>query len=154
MYYSLYKDIKGLIAEKFGILLDPETGIVSDASNSRLKDIQWFNNQYEGVIHTSPVVLVEFAALDITAETKQTNSCQINIRLHVVSETRDESDGDVRDGDIMWHEKLAHDVLDAINGYRLDFEEGETRPLKPVSWEHYHKYNGWMVTLVGLKTKG
>mgnify|MGYP006933086024 CR=1 FL=1 len=23
MYYSLYKDIKGLIAEKFGILLDP-----------------------------------------------------------------------------------------------------------------------------------
>ena len=52
MYYSLYKDIKGLIAEKFGILLDPETGIVSDASNSRLKDIQWFNNQYEGVIHT------------------------------------------------------------------------------------------------------
>ena len=132
MYYSLYKDIKGLIAEKFGILLDPETGIVSDASNSRLKDIQWFNNQYEGVIHTSPVVLVEFAALDITAETKQTNSCQINIRLHVV----------------------ARYVLDAVNGYRLDFEEGKTRPLKPVSWEHYHKYNGWMVTLVGLKTKG
>ena len=124
MYYSLYKDIKGLIAEKFGILLDPETGIVSDASNSRLKDIQWFNNQYEGVIHTSPVVLVEFAALDITAETKQTNSCQINIRLHVVSETRDESDGDMRDGDVLWHEKLARDVLDAVNGYRLDFEEG------------------------------
>ena len=91
------------------------------------------------MIHTSPVVLVEFAALDITAETKQTNSCQINIRLHVVSETRDESDGD---------------MLDAVNGYRLDFEEGKTRPLKPVSWEHYHKYNGWMVTLVGLKTKG
>lgn len=154
MYYSLYKDIKGLIAEKFGILLDPETGIVSDASNSRLKDIQWFNNQYEGVIHTSPVVLVEFAALDITAETKQTNSCQINIRLHVVSETRDESDGDMRDGDVLWHEKLARDVLDAVNGYRLDFEEGKTRPLKLVSWEHYHKYNGWMVTLVGLKTKG
>ena len=154
MYYSLYKDIKGLIAEKFGILLDPETGIVSDASNSRLKDIQWFNNQYEGVIHTSPVVLVEFAALDITAETKQTNSCQINIRLHVVSETRDESDGDMRDGDVLWHEKLARDVLNAVNGYRLDFEEGKTRPLKPVYWEHYHKYNGWMVTLVGLKTKG
>ena len=154
MYYSLYKDIKGLIAEKFGILLDPETGIVSDASNSRLKDIQWFNNQYEGVIHTSPVVLVEFAALDITAETKQTNSCQINIRLHVVSETRDESDGDMRDGDVLWHEKLARDVLHAVNGYRLDFAEGKTRPLKQVSWEHYHKYNGWMVTLVGLKTKG
>lgn len=149
MYYSLYKDIKGLIAEKFGILLDPKTGIVSDASNSRLKDIQWFNNQYEGVIHTSPVVLVEFAALDITPKTKQTASCPINIRLHVVSETRDESDGDV-----LWHEKLAHDVLDAVKGYRLDFEEGETQPLRPVSWEHYHKYNGWMVTLVGLKTKG
>ena len=27
MYYSLYKDIKKLIADKFGILLDPETGI-------------------------------------------------------------------------------------------------------------------------------
>ena len=60
----------------------------------------------------------------------------------------------MRDGDVLWHETLARDVLDAVNGYRLDFEEGETRPLKPVSWEHYHKYNGWMVTLVGLKTKG
>lgn len=37
MYYSLYKDIKGLIAEKFGILLDPQTGIVSDARTAALR---------------------------------------------------------------------------------------------------------------------
>ncbi|WP_288149393.1 hypothetical protein [Bacteroides acidifaciens] len=154
MYYSLYKDIKKLIADKFGILLDPETGIVKDAAKSHLKDIQWFNDQYNGVVHTSPVVFIEFSRLDISLETKQTNSTQINIRLHIVTEIMNESDGDVRDEDVLMHEQLAHQVLDSVKDWRLDFEENETRPLRPVSWEHYHKYNGWMVTLIELKTKG
>ena len=154
MFYSLYKDIKNLIAESFGIVLDPKTGIVADASKSRLKDIQWFNNQYEGIVHTSPVVLVEFSELDISPATKQTNTANINIRLHIVSEVKDESDGDVWDEDVEWHEKLAHDVLEAVVRQRLSFEDHETRPLDPVSWRHYHKYNGWMVTLIELKTKG
>ena len=154
MFYSLYKDIKNLIAESFGIVLDPKTGIVADASKSRLKDIQWFNNQYEGIVHTSPVVLVEFSELDISPATKQTNTTNINIRLHIVSEVKDESDGDVWDEDVEWHEKLAHDVLQAVVRQRLRFEDHKTRPLDPVSWRHYHKYNGWMVTLVELKTKG
>lgn len=34
MFYSLYKDIKNLIAESFGIVLDPKTGIVADASKA------------------------------------------------------------------------------------------------------------------------
>lgn len=56
--------------------------------------------------------------------------------------------------DVEWHEKLAHDVLEAVVRQRLRFEDHKTRPLDPVSWRHYHKYNGWMVTLVELKTKG
>ena len=114
MYYSLYKDIKKLIADKFGILLDPETGIVKDAAKSHLKDIQWFNDQYNGVVHTSPVVFIEFSRLDISLETKQTNSTQINIRLHIVTEIMNESDGDVRDEDVLMHEQLAHQVLAVV----------------------------------------
>ncbi|RGP09282.1 hypothetical protein [Parabacteroides gordonii] len=154
MYYSIYKDMKGLIADEFGIELDPKTGIVKDASNSQLKDIQWFNNQYEGVIHTSPVVFIEFSELDISSLTKQTDSTDIVIRLHVVAEVMDESDGDVWDEDVCRHEKLAHKVLETVKDWRLEFNGHETRPLRPVSWTHYHKYNGWMVTLIGLKTKG
>ena len=44
MYYSLYKDIKTILADAFGLAMDPDTGIVKDGTDE-LRDIQWFNNQ-------------------------------------------------------------------------------------------------------------
>lgn len=154
MYYSLYKDIKNRIAEEFGVKIAPDTGIVIPQEGSAIMDIQWFNSQYDGVIHMAPVIFIEFSPLDISPATKQTNSTDINIRLHVVTEVMDESDGDVRDGDVLNHEELAEGVLNAVEGWRFDFNGHDTRPLQAVSWEHHHRYNGFMVTLVGLKTKG
>ena len=154
MYYSLYKDIKGRIAENFGLLADPDTGIIIPQEGDRLADIQWFNDQYEGTVHAVPAVFIEFAKLSIAPETKQANNTDILIRLHVVTEVMNESDGDVQDGDVLAHETLAKDVLEAVEGWRFNFEGHETRPLRPVSWEHHHMFNSFMVTLVGLKTKG
>lgn len=153
MYYSLYKDIKTILATAFGIELDLETGIVRNGTEE-LRDVQWFNNQYEGIIHTAPVVFIEFSDLDITDQTKQAKQTVIQFRLHVVTEVMDESDGDVADGDVWHHEALACKVLDALEDCKLHFEGHETRPLRAFRWAHHHKYNGFMVTLIDLKTKG
>lgn len=154
MYLQLYKAIKRRVADAFGLELDPLTGRVIDTAGSLLKDIQWFNNQYEGVIHVSPSLFIEFRGLDFNRTTKQAQTTPISIRLHVVSEVMSESDGEIRDEDVAAHEAIARKVAEALEEVRLPFEEGETRPLRLASWTHNHKYYGWMVTLVGLETKG
>lgn len=154
MYLQLYKAIKRCVACAFGLELDPLTGRVIDTAGSPLKDIQWFNNQYEGVIHTTPALFIEFGGLEFSPATKQALTTSISIRLHVVSEVMSESDGEIRDDDVAAHEQIARKVLQAMEEVKLPFENGETRPLRLASWTHNHKYYGWMVTLVGLETKG
>ena len=154
MYLQLYKAIKWRVACAFGMELDPLTGRVSDIGDSPLKDIQWFNNQYEGVIHTTPALFIEFGGLEFSRTTKQALTTPISIRLHVVSEVMSESDGEILDDDVAAHEEIARKVLQAMEEVKLAFENGETRPLRMASWTHNHKYYGWMVTLVGLETKG
>ena len=154
MYLQLYKAIKQHVACAFGMELDPLTGMVSDTGESPLKDIQWFNNQYEGVIHATPALFIEFGGLDFSRTTKQAQTTPISIRLHVVSEVMSDSDGEIRDDDVAAHEEIARKVLQAMEEVRLPFEGGETRPIRLASWTHNHKYYGWMVTLLGLETKG
>ena len=154
MYLQLYKAIKQRVADAFGLELDPLTGRVSDIGDSPLKDIQWFNNQYEGVILVSPSLFIEFGGWEFSRTTKQALTTPISIRLHVVSEVMSESDGEIRDDDVAAHEQIARKVAEALDEVRLPFENGETRPLRLASWTHNHKYYGWMVTLVGLETKG
>ena len=154
MYLQLYKAIKQRVACAFGMELDPLTGMVSDTGESPLKDIQWFNNQYEGVIHATPALFIALGGLDFSRTTKQAQTTPISIRLHVVSEVMSDSDGEIRDADVAAHEEIARKVLQAMEEVRLPFENGETRPIRLASWTHNHKYYGWMVTLLGLATKG
>ncbi|MCD7838848.1 MAG: hypothetical protein LUG65_08050 [Clostridiales bacterium] len=154
MYYELYKSIKQLITDSLHLNVDPDSGQVIGSTPGGIQDIQWFNNQYEGVIHIAPCLFIEFSPLVINRQTKQTNTTDIGIRLHVVSEVVSESDGYIPDSDVLQHEKLAHQALDSVEDKPLTFLEEETRSLRLSGWTHYHKYNGWMVTLIDLKTKG
>ena len=154
MYLQLYKEIKKRVACAFGMEIDPLSGTLIDTDESPLKDIQWFNNQYEGVIHTTTTLFIEFGELSFSHVTKTTDATTISLRLHVVSEVLSESDGEIRDDDVAAHEEIARKVVDSLDGVRLPFESGETRPIRLVSWTHNHKYYGWMVTLLGLETKG
>lgn len=153
MYLELYKSIRSIVADAFGIEMDVD-GRIIDTHESALKDIQWFASQYDGVIHTAPVLLVEFQDLDMSVLTKQTGRTHISIRLHVVTEADNESDGDVLYPAIAEHERIATDVWEALKYWKLDFMEGETDRLRPVKWGHNHNYRGYMVTWIELETKG
>lgn len=154
MYFELYQSIKKIVVAGFGLTLDPITGKVTAPFGSELQDIQWFNNQYEGTILVAPVLFIEFAPLVINRQTKQAATTDISIRLHVVSRVVGDSDGDIPDTDVFRHESLAHRILSLLEDKPLSFLEEDTRPLRLAGWEHHHKYKGWMVTLIDLKTKG
>lgn len=155
MYCKLYKDIKARLAEEFGLAIDGRTGACCPLIGDTLQDIQWFNNQYDGEIHAAPAIFIEFSPLVVTPRTKQAEEVDIQVRLHVVSEVMNGADGDVQDADVVEHERIALMALRALEWCRFDFgEEGETRAMRLAEWSHNHVYNGWMVTLVTLKTKG
>lgn len=154
MYYSLYQSIKKYVAEALGLTIDQTNGKVSNSKPKGLQDIQWFNAQYEEIVHIVPALFIEFAPLVVNRQTKQTATTEISIRLHVVSQVLAESDGDIPDSDVEQHERLAHQILDSLEDRTLTFQEEETRPLRLTGWTHHHKYKGWMVTLIDLKTKG
>lgn len=154
MYYELYKSIKELIAASQGLAIDPENGQITGGVAGRIQDIQWFNAQYDGVIAHVPCVFVEFLPLVINRQTKQTNTTDIGIRLHVVSELSGSSEGGPADTDVERHERLCHEVLDAVEDKSLVFLDGQTRAVRLSGWTYHPTYNGRMATFIELKTKG
>jgi len=137
MYNSMYQAVKSALAQVDG-----------------LEDVQWYNNQYEGVIGIAPAVFVEFTPLEIEPIARMSGQTDIRIRLHVVSEVISEHEGDIPDTIVADHHALADDVIETIEGYCLPFDNNATRPLELTNWTPEHKYNGWLVTLIDLTTIG
>jgi len=119
-----------------------------------LEDIQLYNNQFEGLIGTTPVVYVEFDPLVINNATKMASQTEIGIHLHVVTEVNGMQEGHISDQLVEEHFALTDEVLEVMEGYTLPFDGGSTRPLQLVGWTPQYKYNGWIVTIIDLKTKG
>lgn len=154
MYYSMFKDLRKRIATEFGITLN-EDGSIASATGS-VKDIAWFNNQYEGIIHTTPLILIDFKPLAFTKATKEARRTPIGISLHVVSEVISASDKDVEDAQTIEHEDIAGRLIETVDGKQIDFN-GEyliTQPLNMTGYTHYHNYKGFMVTIIDFETKG
>ena len=154
MYYDLYQSIKGLVAAGLDLPVDPDTGRVREDDPERLRDIQWFNNQYEGDPATLPALYVEFAPLAVGRLSKDAEAAAIVARLHVVTAVTRDADGHVPDLSVLRHERLALGVLDAVEGRPLDFRGGSARPARLAAWTHLHKYAGKLVTVVELQSKG
>lgn len=154
MYYELYTSVRRQVAEGFGLTVDPENGQVSGALAGGLQDVKWLGGQYESGIGATPCLLVEFLPLVVNRQSKQSDVAEIGLRLHVVSDVAVDEAGNVADAAVAAHEALAHRVLDVLEDVSLLFQNAETRPLRLSGWTHHHRHNGYMVTLIDLKTKG
>lgn len=119
-----------------------------------LEEVQWYNNQFEGLIGAVPVVYVEFDPLLINKATKMVSQTEIGIHLHVVTEVDGAQAGFISDQLVEEHFALVDEVLECTEGYTLPFDGGSARPLQLVGWTPQYKYNGWLVTTLDLKTKG
>lgn len=124
------------------------------SSIEEVKQIQWFNAQYDGIIHTSPVIFVEFPQkLPFDQFTKLSDRVLLTIRIHIVSAVVPGADNSIPDELIAQHEAIAQAAHQRLNGVFLNFRDVMTEPLKFGSYEHYHKYKGWMITFLEFSTK-
>jgi hypothetical protein len=153
MLYEYYKAIKTLIEDAAG-----STRFQGQPSrvNNRLNSVDWFNNQYEGIILNDRVAFVEFPQpLLPTAISKDAERAQLVIRIHLLTRALQKTDSSIPDQEIVNHETLAQSVLTALRGSQLSDESGQllTGKLQWTSWQHWHKYEGWMVTWIELTCK-
>lgn len=152
MIFELFEQIREKLANAYGITIS--NGELTPSADSPVKDIQYYADQYNGIIHAAPAVFVEIDRLDFSQQTKQTRSTPIHITLHVVTEAASESDNNTPDEAFRAHEAIATKAQQALKDKTLLFEGGETRPLRVKGRQFYARYQGWMVTLLELETKG
>jgi hypothetical protein len=120
-----------------------------------LHNVELFNNQYEGTMKSEPSVFIEFDPLEIDPVVRMAGHTDIGIHLHVATKAYDEDNQNtVTDASVASHHSLAEDISDTVDGYYLPFEGGVTRPLELARWMPQYKYNGWIVTVIYLKTIG
>lgn len=118
--------------------------------------VVWFNDQYNGTIAPNQVVFIEFPERQpVDSPTKDMQRITLPIRLHIVSRVMTKPDMEIADAEIIAHEKLATDMRDELRGSTLNDIEGEAISTRLIwrGWQHFHRYQGWMVTWVDLDCK-
>lgn len=134
MLYKYYKALKTTLVQITGI-----------------NSVEWFNNQYEGTILNDKVVWIEFPEPVVPAEvSKDMQRADLRIRLHVVSRVLQRVDSTIADTEIIGHETMSTHVLEALRATQLTNDDGNliTTKLRWALWQHFHKYEGWMVTWI------
>jgi hypothetical protein len=129
MLYPIYKKIQTLLLT------------IEEA-----KAVQWYNAQYDAAIPRTPVIFIEFPdAYAPTDVTKQLKEGPLRIRIHVASKVLTGHDNNVPDSAIELNETIGTSVMSLLKKNTLD---GDIKPLQFVSWQHWHRWQGWMVTLL------
>lgn len=140
MLFPIYKSVKERLAEQV----------------SQLKDIALFNNQYAGLIHTEPLLLIEFPdAVDVTSVSKTHNRSLTSIRLHVISKGVSDADNTITDKQIEDHESLVSEVLSAADLFTPSDSDSISlsTKLQYIRYQKVNDYKGWLVTQLTFNLK-
>jgi len=119
---------------------------------SKLKGIEWYNVQYDSTIANTPRIFIEFPEpLNFEAISREARRSKIRIRLHVVSQAITENDGTIPDTVGDEHEDVALWAQGVVDGFTP--ADGSCQRITFNTWQHWHKYRGWMVTFLEFDAK-
>ncbi len=113
-----------------------------------VKLLTWFNDQYEGTIHTVPAIFIEFPnELLLETLSKKNQQAPLTVRIHTVSKLISETDGSINETDIESHEAINDQVYNLLHG--LVAKENDKLIFNSLARTRYlqHQYlQGWYVT--------
>ncbi len=120
-----------------------------------LKGIEWYNVQYESTIAITPRIFIEFPdPLKFDHVSKDMKRTPFKTRLHVVTQVFSGTDGAIPDEQVAEHEEVANFACNTLKRFvPVKDETNLTSPFDFTLWQHFHKYRGWMVTLVEFEAK-
>lgn len=131
-----------MLLEPYQKLKEKLTGI------NLVKKIDYFNDQYSGILHTIPVLFIEFPeTLRFETISKQQQQADFKARIHVVSKVMQNADKSIDENSIGQHFTICNDVFFRLQGYRAD--DGTRlifNSLTRTVFEHHQEMQGFMVT--------
>lgn len=139
MFYPLYKSIKDRLVNQV----------------AALKDVQYFNNQYESSIHAEPIALIEFPVpVPVPEISKQTSRAEFTIRIHVISKSVSDVDHSITDAQVKAHDDLTDSVITALKAYVPLYSGAAAGTILVLATAQSNQKNaGWLVTMVDFTTR-
>ncbi|RKE02320.1 hypothetical protein [Marinifilum flexuosum] len=139
MLNNIYKDIKGQLN-----------------TISAGEDCQWYNVQYEEAGWPFRVgFFIEFPdKLQFDDISKMKRRAPVRIRVHVYTQNILKNGEGIPDAEVDAHEAVASEVQDMLDQH-IPQREGENLTDKLIlrGWQHWHRYKGWMITMLDFECK-
>jgi len=114
-----------------------------------VKLVDWFNNQYEGVIHAAPCIFVDFPKPITMGQLRgRVQHGLLTVRIHAVSKVVNRADYSIDPAGIELHEVLVDNIYAVLQQYSAT-ENGSIPIFGTMSRNEveHHPYNkGWMIT--------
>ena len=123
---------------------------------SEVKHLDWFNDQYSGIIHTEPGIFIEFIGNQRTETLRgQVQQIAIKVRIHVYSKVISKEDKSLPEAKINTHFEIVKEVYRRLQGYRYG-ESGQLlfNSMQRVAIEHHQYLRGWFVTTQDFEMMG
>ena len=152
MLYALYKDIRNEIAEHYSLMVDEESGTITNPNPSEipLRDIQWFNDQFKSCINIAPLLLVDFDKSEFTELYKGKWMAPQLVRIYVVSDSISLSDRQRHEADLRRHDAICDTVIRLLHGTKFTSAD---KPLVLASFQQVLDHEGWLVTAIEFNTR-
>ncbi|OQY03232.1 MAG: hypothetical protein B6I20_05495 [Bacteroidetes bacterium 4572_117] len=113
-----------------------------------MKQIEYFNDQYSGVLHTAPVLFIEFPdALQFETLDKTTQQALFKVRIHAVGKVMHKADKSISESSLETHFGICNDIWLRLQGFRAEDSGKMTfNSLARTTFEHHQELSGFMVT--------
>jgi len=121
-----------------------------------IKLLDWFNDQYQGIIHTSPAVFIEFPEpLPARTNRFQFQVLDFTVRIHLVNALKTDNSKKFDINVLKNHEAQTEQIYYALQGFRADYEPQKILfdSLMRTVFEHHHYLKGWLVTTQDFKSR-
>jgi hypothetical protein len=126
------------------------------AKETFLKNISWYNNQYEAGLVIDTCAFIEFYEdMLIDVNTKDSTVMDTPIRIHFAKKIVANTDGTIPDSDILTFDGQADSIVTRLKGFwpQTGGANITLRPLKLVKFASFQKQNGWQVFYIDLTTR-
>ena len=117
---------------------------------ANVKLIEYFNDQYAGVLHTSPVLFIEFPQpLEFETRSKDEQQAAFTVRVHTVTKVMHNADKSIDETGLDKHFGICNDVFIRLQGFRAEDTANKRlifNSLARTRFEHHQEMQGFMVS--------
>jgi len=111
--------------------------------------IDWFNDQYEGIIHTAPAIFVEFPVpLQLKTLRENFQQAPFTVRIHAVTKALADQKKTIKQSKLQEHDTIVEGIFTALHRFHCNYADGKKlfTSLNRFNLTHHQYIKGWLMT--------